>query len=470
MDNENMVSFQPYYLTALDHLLMPAYVHVFLSFQIENHTLGISTLENSISALISEWPFLAGIITRSSTRQLNSHILEVQPPSAFNLHESPLLQVKFHQGKLADIPLARRLPEGFVPVETTTPTPYPTPALRFQANVMADGLVLCVSWHHRFMDAVGCTTVLDSLAQLCQGKDKSKVRFQTSSQEQEAMRARLTTFRTSEINVKSYYGAYGPSGYRYRNDQASRNYTLCPKRVECLKAMCNALASSSNRSSDPPLTSDDIVTALLWICCGRAHCQGSKSGVSSELQSWSLTRYVNVRKILLPSLPSNYLGNAILVSRLHCSVHELDLGGMNMPTPNQRLEVSTPTLSCFRQLARRVRSANDSIDSEHVKGIIAHVNSLGNWDSFVISSADMSVSSMRRLPLYNLSFGPVFGRPVDIEILDASLQGQCVIKPARGRGIDIPWEIRIALPEEVHQRLEEDDFFAWARGVDRPRL
>ncbi|PWY66419.1 hypothetical protein BO70DRAFT_270571, partial [Aspergillus heteromorphus CBS 117.55] len=458
-------TFEPYTLTALDHLLMPTYVCLLPIFRVKEPSACIPILEAGIARFFAEFPFLAGTVTKVSGHADKSNVLQVRPPTEAFLDEYPFVKVKHHSERISHMSCVRGLHEDLIPIPYETPTGYPTPGLRFQIGVMKDGVVLCVQWHHRLMDGVGCAIAIECLARCCCSPQAARIKFLTSPREQKAMREQIQQSTRSGVKSQSqaHVGAYGPFGYRYLPSQISVNYVFNPKRVETLESVCNdgPRGSSPSSNAHAPLTSDDVVTTLIWLCATRARHKASESVSSAGLQTSSLMRYVECRRALQPPLPLTYMGNAIGTGISHCTIEDCGLGNRDIILVNGRPEVSPETGRCLRRLASMATVTKQSVAHDFVSGILARMHSTTDWDSCTLTPVDVSVSSLRKLPLYGLDFGPTLGRVVDVEVLESVLHGQCAIKPAKGRGPDVPWEVRMAFPSEVLARLEEDELFRW---------
>ncbi|KAI9044176.1 uncharacterized protein KD926_002000 [Aspergillus affinis] len=444
-----MTSFEPYPLTELDHLLMLAYVYLFLTFNTSNTEDNISRLKNGASRLIQEWPFLASTIAKPGQERPHQKAYQVQPPSKSELQANPILHIKFHRVPVSVMKQVEETPEQLIPIKPRSPTPYPAPARRFQANIMTDGIILAASWHHRFMDTFGCHAVFDGLAHFCRGGGSYNFGGMAKS---------------PAAFADAYVSAYATS--HYRENQVLRGYVLCFRKIQTPKEMCNSRLAELGQSRQIELTCDDIVTALMWLAAA------NERNRAFSIPRSSLMRYANARNLLEPCIPSAFFGNAVAVSRSYCNVHELQSA---TETPNISGCEAIPGLTqeainALSRVAWLGRSANRSIDASHVGDLLATFRASHDWDSLNIAPADVPVSSIRKIAFYGLDFGQSFGPVKDVDPLEFNLQGQCVIGPARYRGSDTPWEIRMAFPKEVTQHLETDPLLLWARIEEKPKL
>ncbi|KAL5364737.1 transferase family-domain-containing protein [Aspergillus floccosus] len=463
-----MIDFKPYYLTALDHLLRPSYVRFVLSFQVEKAQTAIAALESGVFRLVSELPFLAGNVTNPGKCRDRSNALMIEPPSEDYLRHHPILRIQYHRGSITQIASVDGLRSSLLPIPDTASAVYPTPALRFQANIMEDGILICICWHHCFMDGLGAHVVLESLARSCRHASASTMPLPATAQQQESIRSQIEAYFLQSPATLGYNGAYGLSEYRFSGDQISCRFTLCPNRVGLLARMCNA-AISKDESTPTRLTDDDVVTAAVWLCGSRGRYRASSPVGATGLKTSSLMRPVDIRRAIQPPIPRTYVGNGILFARSYCTVEDLGLDRGDIDTIHGEPRVKPATLNSLLNLACATRAACASVNAEHIRDVLSCMKAVDHWASFNMCPADIYISSLRRFPLYALDFGPDFGPVVDVDALESTLDTQCGILPARAQTPQTAWEVRIALPEKAMQYLQEDELMAWLRAdVVRP--
>ncbi|KAI9038876.1 uncharacterized protein KD926_010209 [Aspergillus affinis] len=460
-----MVYFEAYPLTELDHLLMQAYMHLFLAFKTTKIEENIALLENGVSCLIQERPFLAGTIAKPRPERPSQRAYQVQPPSSSDLQASPMLHVKVHSAPISILERAEETPVELIAVKPQSPTPFPAPALRFQANIMTDGIILSVSWHHRFMDSFGCQAVFEGLSQFCRLKGSAGDTPMTGSPMQDATRQQISNIGGSAKNHTAFSDAYTYAKSHYQTEQMTRGYVLCPRKVETLKKACNSRLAEVGQSLKFRLSCDDIVTAIIWLSAAQARNR------AFSVPHSSLLRYVSIRKLLNPDVSTTFFGNTVALAKSHCNVHKLS------STDHDSYEACEAAPGMTREaiddlshLAWFIRSSDSSIDASHVGDLLATLRASFDWDSLTVSPADVSVASLRKLTLYSLDFGDSFGPVRDVDLIDSNLHGQCIIRPPRHSTSDSPWEIRMAQPKKVFHFLEADPVLTWARVNGYPRL
>lgn len=458
-----MADFDPYPLTELNYLPMPLYVHIFLTFQTSNTEDCVTNLHHGVSRFVLEWPFLAGNIAKSG---LNQKAYQVQPPSESDLEENPMLRVRTHKSSTHILKASEQILNEYIPINPQSRTPFPALALRFQANIMTDGIVLTLCWHHRLMDASGCQTVLDGLSRFCRlGEGASGIPKNLSGIQD--IRQQIRNLNGTQKKTAVVENTYGHVESHFEVDQLVRGYKLCSEKIEMLREACTSRLSRSGQSPQLRLSRDDIVTAIIWLSAAHARNRAFATPRSS------FVRFVNLRDILKPSIPTSFVGNIAAVSKSYCDVHDIpELQDEDNSTAGIPPGITYRTITHLTYLAwsSRLTEANESIDESHVGDILSTLRESSDWNSFNFLPVDVSVSSLRKLTLYKLDFGKSF-RPVrDVDMLSSHLHGQSAIFPARNSSSDAHWEIRVALPKKALDFLEEDRLWTWAGIKERPRL
>ncbi|PYI09599.1 hypothetical protein BO78DRAFT_415528 [Aspergillus sclerotiicarbonarius CBS 121057] len=455
--------FKPYALSPLDHLLMPMHAHWFLSFHVEKPSSGATIISHGISSLVSKRPYLAGTITKPTNQAKNSksNVLEIHPPTAAYLHQFPMLITRYHPNKTISLISSAEavFNETFMPGDPRIPTPYPTFALRFQANVMEDGIILSVCFHHKFLDAYGLILVMESLARCCRYSNQAVDPPLICPVSDALSRAQITATVTSP--TRDLGEIYGTSKWHYdpgvkAEESINRKYILRAETITFLKNACNALLpdfvtdiqsskTCNVQSAQDILSGDDIVSALLWLCCTRARFELSSTSQKPSIllvpRSFSCTRPVETRRILHLTSLTNHIGNCIAVAKAFCCPTD-----MHNPTPpptavktlKEPDPISKRNLLILTNLALRIHKARKSVDREHVQDVINNAVGCQDWDGFAVLPADVAITTLRRVDVYGLNFGSVVGRVSGLEVLENRLDGYCYILPGRwGDGVGL---------------------------------
>lgn len=484
--SENL-SFKPYTLSPLDHIMIPTHVCVFLSFKTREPSYATALIEKGISALISERPYLAGNISQVD----QPSTLEVHPPSAADLQKTPMLAVRHRPNKTISCISSSDtiLNEDFRFGDHTIPTPYPTFALRFQANIMKDGIILTICFYHRFVEFYGLMLILTSLAQCCQSQAQgSPPGLSLLCPPSDASgRSKITASPGSPL--RDVGGTYGRLSYHYSPGQnqngrlTCQKYVLRPEKITFLKNACNSLLpilvqgfeTKESSKLSKPLSSTDAISALLWLCCIRARFGPSLANDKLNYlpQEFSFTGTFETRHILQPKSLKRHIGNCVILAKSHYNFKDLQDPGKTGSILTKKQE----ELLILTQLALRIRHECDSIDKDHVQNIINHAAGSQDPNSFVFLPADVSMTSLRKMGIYGLDFGKALGRVTSFDAMDDRLEGYCYILPehsqtglSSSQSKQSPWEIRITLDREATHRLQQDELFSWAGTSDNAKL
>ncbi|KAI2848756.1 hypothetical protein CBS11350_2550 [Aspergillus niger] len=487
-DKAQTPSFQPYTLTPLDHLLPPYHVFAYMSFRPEQPSEAVVAIELGLSGLISQWPFLAGNVARVQ-KEDRRNISELQPPTASDLHQCPMLNIKHHQHTISDALASPVINYEMLHIPTTVSNSQPIPAVRFQANVMRDGLILCLAWHHQVMDSVGVTVILHALSRFCSGpgrKSAAPRRLPMNLEKEEQTRRRInkTTTNSNHDLEDAYHKIrydYGLHEYQSKS-VICRRYTMHTDRVNCLKNSCNNLAhefgkghsmSQENSPIDSQykidnISSDDVVTALVWLCVSRARRRVA-SKLSSDLpRVSSLSRCMEVRSIIQPPLPRSYLGNSLVLAKTQCDWKDI-------PTPQEatlvtRKRMDEETINALLKLALMSRAKCNSVHDEQIRGLIGRVEECDGDSTVCGAPAGVTMSSLRKVNIFASDWGTKLGPLLDFDTMDCRIDGMILILPDKNpskRG-ESAWEVRVNLSVEVMEEFGKDELLLWVTEAEKP--
>ncbi|PYH29001.1 uncharacterized protein BO87DRAFT_401684 [Aspergillus neoniger CBS 115656] len=406
-------NFKPFTLSSLDHIVPSVYLFTYITFKLDSPSNGIPTPFPSLAETV--------MIEELVGKQ---NLMQVTPADASALHESPMLKVIHHAAKTSAVECDDVQHADFVPILLHLHTTDPSPVLRFQANVMTDGLVLCLTFDHRMMDGLGVLAILDSLAACCRGDPAL-----TGMAAQLQKKQQLASIKSSApYNVQDKFKARP----KVPCSPVSRRFAVSPEKISMLKEKCNSMfCTKSGQTFRPKLTNGDILTALIWISVTRAKQASSPTTPKDTLST--LSCLVEIRTILYPKL-GTYIGNAMMTTQ--CVLNEIR-----------------------------------SITTEQATRYVSHINTLDDWSSFQAQWAELFVSSIRHFDVYGLNFGSVLGPVENFDLPDPRISGMCWVMPARpvsGGAREMPlWELRIVLEEPVMECLKREPLFCWASDISR---
>lgn len=501
--------FEPYTLTPLDHVKLHLQMPFFGIFLLDNPSAGVAILSEGIDRLIKQLPFLAGNVVNMNKTGVPENVYQVQRPRGDFMQEHPMLKIKYHPQRCPERDVKRdansisyndTFTENFVPLQFGNSLFDPQPVLRFQANVMQNGIILCFSFHHRAMDGYGLGVVLETLAVCCRFREREVGIFPTEPGSQ--VYARRQIFEASTQNDSDYSELYGSSHLEKTLSSVSDStisciYTLDPQKVKQLRDACNLLAyllldekqleSLKRKIRGHVKTSamcclfsqDDIVTSLIWLCGTRARNDLTSNSPSSCTSS--LMRVVDVRTVLKPTLPRDYIGNAVAFTRSSFPMtrfHASQSVKKTYQEPELAEKFDEKDILLLFHLVCETRKSHRKIDNDHVRGLISHMMNQKDWSKYIFSSADVGVSSFRHAIFNRLDFGSLLGRFHDFDIPENRTEGFAWIKPACYRPStehdsdlnDAPWEIRWTLQRTAIEKLRKDKLFRSVSDISEMRF
>ncbi|KAE8352395.1 transferase family-domain-containing protein [Aspergillus coremiiformis] len=469
---------------------------VFFTFSLKDPSAGLPIIQNAASRLFSRRPFLMGNVIEQAHLGNQKRICEVRPPDEQYMRYNRMLTVKYHKEDIASqkpsSEIAGSLPksEAFVPVPFDHTRSDPQPIFRIQANMMEDGIILCFSFHHRVMDATGLCAVISSFAEYCRDSEVDNDLL-LNEEDHAHVRAQIADCTgESSVCYNKTYGVSEFTGAKNVNDPhglQSRSFRFSAERIHHLRTACNGLASeflvdvehlrglgnggrqsTHSASASGLFTRNDIFTALLWLCRARA----KKEDLSSPSP---LLFAADIRSILQPPLPRNYMGNSMAFLKASAPIRPL------IPFSDQVKEIlpadasfDPNDLRLLLNLALQIRQRRKSIDNNHVHGLISYVNNLTDWGNAIFRPTDTIVSNIRHVPFYQLGFGPVLGRVQHYEIPENRTEGVTWLLPARPPSTtdsykdltQAPWEFRWTLRQETVDKLRKDRLLQWVSILD----
>lgn len=490
---KKQVAFKPFRLSPVDHSLPKVYIFKSLYFRGVDDTGSLSRLQDGIDRLISCLPFLSGEVVPCADIPDKVGVLQVQMPCP-SLQEIPMLLVKScpnHTWPAASTSERWRntalLDQSYRPLPDFIPPSKPRPVLRFQANFLADGLMLCMGYNHSVFDGTGAGNILEMLADCCRANPNSILALPTNGDIESELRGLLSSPGVAVANASQEAYAINCAHTEVEPEPSSAMlycwpFLLSSEKIECLQEACNSLlphivrlysgtqSSLINQDTNWPhiLSSNDVLTALLAVSIEKAREATGALGHMSR----SLAMAVNLRERLKP-MPRHYLGN--LVTTVWVSHHRpavKDLETMVLPVPAcNRHEIDRDDLLWITHVAFRIRLGLNAINEEHIRGLIHYLHSQDDWEQIGIHFTDpIFISSWRHLKVYELDFGPTIGHAEHFEMDVGTTDGVCVVMPANTRAVGktkkAPWDIRIVLNPEVLQALIASAIFGWAMVKD----
>ncbi|PKY02421.1 hypothetical protein P168DRAFT_283207 [Aspergillus campestris IBT 28561] len=464
-------------LTAVDHTQPKLYVTLFASFILADIESGLQSLQAGVKTLFSEIDFLAGDVVTHPELEGRRNVRQIHPPIGA-LADVTLLQVKPHGSASTASAILESSPSfpDYAPFPALIAPTERWPVLRFQANLMRDGIVLAMSFNHAVFDATGATFVLQALSECCRaGGNGLKDTELLSAIQRNEISLRQEIYQTPPSNttqgdVSNYYGpaAIVPdlqpeqwTGFMasLQATLSTRKFLFPASRVEQLKAICSDSIARASQQTTPTPSSNTVISALLITCIRRilaAPCADTETAHPA-----TFVMPVNLRGRLKTPRFKTYLGNMITALR------------GSTPSTADVIDGASEGQQQLTHLARlslQIHQGLESIDEQHIRETIAFLQAQDDWSAVNHKPADIILSSWRHLGVYDLDFGAPLGFVDDFEMDFGLVEPLCFFMPKRrvrgGGGGDVPWEVHITLKKGKFDALLADPLFGWILGGD----
>jgi fumigaclavine B O-acetyltransferase len=462
-------------ISPIDSLLPFLYIRFQLYFPVKCNENIVSTLTSGVQRLLQIYPVLSGYICQDLQHSVLDEKIII--PDSENFSISKVLRVKHHGKPFEGFAQCHITPDSLMFLDIAPDPTQPAPLLGIQLNDFTDSLVLAFTVTHRAIDATGLGTLITTLAHCCDDTGEAAAKLAAfSSKEQTDTRAALSSIYPKNIipiSLPQYVFTEIPDPTPtliYKNapelqtSSVSRYITIPATKILDLKKNCldllthaadaNIYADCHDPSSSADilhLSSNDVVSALLWLCITRARLFTSQPTPDQSEEGVSVFGMaVNIRRRLSPALPDSYLGNAAVNLKLTKALQEI------LPPASGGHETNhTETISRW---ACHIRQELNTINNDYVRSLLAVAQSYRSTPIRVGGHYDVCCSNLRGIGNLYESFGSVLGRPEHVVTTDAYFDGGCYILPKRvDKGA--PWDIHVTLKPRAMEWILRDSLF-----------
>ncbi|KAK9793674.1 putative enoyl-hydratase isomerase family protein [Seiridium cardinale] len=411
----------------VDQVTPPIYSRRILIFSRPDHRReeAVLALKSGLERTINEIPILAGQMgyTPTGWTVKNGHAL---------------LRVKDVDLRFSDLQ-RNNYPEAMLPADPLSSVPTLADpenewhSSRFQANFIQGGLLLVISINHTTMDGHGITRVIEALARNC--------RYPVPAAHLDPIcldRSALSHCKgDADIDKLAAYSiVHGTPRFLNSENIVTMSFRIPVHALEALKT-----ASSPKEGW---ITTHDAVNALCW----RTHARGRY--LTKLISDNDIARFafpVEFRRLLDPPLSQQYIGNAVLMTKVELPVNEL-LG------PNG-LSIA----------AAAIRAGVRQVDAAHVNNFIVVAKSLETPGQLKINlkleqpNTAFGSTSYKSFPHSTLNWDPVVGKYERMRLAyGVTGEGMSIILPVLSDG---SWEITVTLEEKLVQLYKTDE--EWTR-------
>ncbi|CAG8918454.1 unnamed protein product [Penicillium salamii] len=444
-------SFPPFQLSPLDHLMPSIYVTGFTSFATSDQERSVSALHESIHRLIQQRPPLGGEVVVSNTKT-KTNIRKIQPVSSSQWQTSPIVRTKYDSLKsISCIANPDLCNAEFRNIPCSQETRRAFPVMRFQANVMCDGIILATTFFHQAMDGGGYFNILRELATLTQGLDYSTA---ISSQQEEQARRSLYQLqlqdgqpRSTDSLTKSVDIPVSPINRQFllSTTRLRKLHQMCQEQIDC--------QDTPENEPSPKVSSGDVECAAIWLCVARARIKAEFSSSENHTTSKrsSFATAINTRSTVVPQIPQSYLGNAIVFATASYDV------------PSMIKTTGSRWISLMADLAIRVQRSRRGVDKSDVDKLVSCINETQDWGELAFQVPEVLVSNMRHMKVYELDFGKTLGLVHGFEMHNTGVRGGCWIMPdlQTDHGNIAHRKLSLGIEPEAMVHFEGDSIIQW---------
>jgi hypothetical protein len=460
-------------ISPIDSLLPFLYIRFQLYFPVICNDDIVLALNDGVQRLLQLSPVLSGYIHQDLQKSVLDEKITI--PNIEDVDISQIFRVKRHEKPFKGFAQGQVFPNSLMFLDIAPDPTKPAPVLGIQLNIFLDSLVLAFSVTHRVIDANGLGTLIRTLAHLCDDTGGKTTKLATlSGPEQAYTRAALSTIYPQAIvpiTLPQYvFTSIPDQSPETMHKNATKLATLCVSRyvtipttkILSLKKSCLDHAKDPHKCADCDdripsadiswLSSNDVVSALLWLCITRARFFTSQTTQErTEDKSEKVSVFgmaVNVRHRLSPALPASYMGNGALNLKLVRALQDIIPGD-----GNEKDHAAT----VFR-LACHIRQELNTFNNDYVRSLLAVVQAHRSTPMRVGGHYDVCCSNLRGIDNLYESFGSSLGRPAHVVTTDGYFDGGCYILPKR-IGKNAPWDIHLTLGEQAMEWLMRDSLF-----------
>ncbi|KAK2758961.1 hypothetical protein FQN54_003059 [Arachnomyces sp. PD_36] len=374
-----------------------------LTFEVADIKKAISMLETGVARLLESLPFLAGELA------VNGVQWAVVPPSIDSFEKIPMLSVCQHSRSLpwlswAGSPVENKLlavlDETYVPIRDLHFDSF-RPVFRLRANVLQGGIVLAVSYNHMVLDGIAVNQVLEVLASYCKKSNSRSVALPTNMEQQIATRrinsnaasgARPTDDLSAQYETQP--GKVCDIGSQLSSNVACIEFNVTQAKLRLLKSACNQQLGDFKSS---PLSSNDILSALIWMCVIRADSDDATKTVSS------IGVTTDLRRRMQTPVPQPFLGVAILEARVQYDLLEMEQFLCAISANDERLPDQCTAL--ISKMAMQIRRRVETLDNQYMNNVIATIQEDEEHLEPGPNTSDLVISNLSRMNAYQLDFG-----------------------------------------------------------------
>jgi len=418
-------------LSPVDKVAPPVYSRRILIFSRENHNHegAILALKLGLQSTVNEIPILGGQMGVTSAGWFVKN-------GGHALLRIKHVDMRFSELQASGFSETMLLAEVVSSVPTITDPESKWNVCRIQANFIHGGLLLVISINHTAMDGYGITKVIEVLARNC------RVNSLTASSELVVLDRSILSQCKGEAYIGKLPAYTVVSGLpKLRQFPADIVTTTFRLPVPALKAL--KIAASPTKGW---ITTHDAINALCW----RTHARGRyKAKFITEEDTVRFAFPVEFRQLVQPPLSSNYIGNAVLMTKVKLPVKTL-LGP-------DGLSIAAAT----------IRAGVKEVDATYIDNFIAVAKSLEDPRQLKINlmledpHTGFGSTSYKGFAHGTLDWDPILGKFERLRLsYGVTGEGMSIVMPVLSDG---SWEVTVTLEQQLVELFRADE--EWTRYI-----
>lgn len=440
-------------LSPFDHIMPRRYTFRLLFFpmaETQNATTIESTLRSGLSSMMEAMPILSGTL-KPFSHPLQSGRLAITAP--WN-RITDIFQVKDLSRGISYEELRRRhFPmdafefEEVLSIAAERPDTFglENPVILAQLNFVTGGFILGVCMHHSVLDGQAAVPLMEIWAAHCRGEGGGE----SARQLEWLSRAPLLRQAPCEAIMKDFYEYVCQSPNNEKpyptkvgeDSEVNTDIFFFPSSaLRELKILASPLEDIGSNLTW--ISTNDALVALCYCCITTARTPHPPEPLA-EIQ---LAQTLDGRRLLHPSVPPEFLGNASLFCQIPSSFNSLQ-----------------PSMANISTLALRIRQRIDEISTTYADNLLSVLGNVPDISAVEPSFAGgghrgMMVSSWRQQTFGTVEWGSGVGARVErmrVPKMFGRYEGVCIVLPEEESG----WEVMVGLYPEAMDRLKRDDLW-----------
>ncbi|KAJ5219029.1 O-acetyltransferase [Penicillium cinerascens] len=415
-------------LSSLDQTIWHNYYGLdSLSFRVDNPDTAALTLQAAVDRLLQALPFLTSEVIHCPQLGNKRNLKQLRHNPTLS-SEVPIFRVVSHTGMVEEVTQSVE----FSPLPLLLPLSQRQVVVRFQANIFANGLLLCMNFNHCVFDGTGAALILQYLASLCRHDPSIEKHLSHILRKESFTRKKLNVIGIPQVPANAQDPippeSFGTGEY---DTLLTQLFKFSNRHINHLKHQCQQHLDALGKSHF--LSRNDVVSALLAFFIKRARV------MNKGIHDVSVSLPVNLRSKQPEIFPPMYMGNSF--TSLHVQ---------------SKVDVTSP-IPAISQIALEIRRQINMVNKGYIEDMLGQLNCLQDYAEYPWRPFDLELSSWRDLAIYDLDFGPELGKVVDYHANPGSHDGCAFIFPVKGADSKhADWEISLTLAKDTMRRFSED--------------